>query len=310
MKKTNLVPRFIRCSTTVLMLSLIALSGRQAIVYGEDWRDQRCDEIQNRLDLLEGYAEQRGSDQPQVRSAPQIRKEIAEKEGELASLQSFQKLSETTQLSAIINNVPLVPIALIPKFPGTAPLLADILVRRGGDLLSDVNKREIRLRMTELPRLREEQTKVGQEIFLLRDESESLKCSDSRPGDGDYLLKIISGKWRAAETSGNLMEITRDGIGVLLEVDPTSALYGFRPGDNVLSDLKVVGDTLEASFTIRPLKEDCPMLGPLPVKAIIRFEPGNRTFTLTATRYPYCMGSCKWADNQSGTFVRTYSRVD
>lgn len=290
MNKSNLALRCLRFSTPLVLLTLILLS-LSVVAYGDEWKDQRCTELQTGLEGLE-------------KRAPKIREEIAEKEEELASLQSFQKVSETTQASAIINHVPLIPIALVVRFPGIAPLLSDMLVRRGGDLLSDINKREIRLKMTELPRLREEQSEVGRQIFILRDERESLSCGES-PTEGGAARRVV-GEWQVVET-GDFLRIKEEGSGMLLETMQND--FGFEEGDIVLSNFQVKSDLIEAELVLRAAKADCPTLRPITTKATINVQPGGKTFTLTAPSYAYCTQPCQWSKEQAGTLTRTFKRV-
>ena len=113
MNKFNPALRFISHLSAIIMLSLVVLLSRPAVAYGDDWKDQRCKEIQNGLTSLE-------------QRAPQIRKEIAEREEELGLLQKFQKGSEAVYLSTILNTVPLVPRAIIGSYPGMTPELARV----------------------------------------------------------------------------------------------------------------------------------------------------------------------------------------
>ena len=301
MNKFNPAIRFTSHLSAIIMLSLVVLLGRPAVAYGDDWKDQRCKEIQNGLTSLE-------------QRAPQIRKEIAEREEEMGLLQRFQKGSQAVYLSTILNTVPLVPRAIIGSYPGMTPELADMLVNRVSDLQAYVNQREIRVRQTELPRLQEEQTNVGRQIFLLRDESESLKCQSplaggNKSGEANLLQRIV-GEWEAEETR-SVIEITQDGNGVLSpdnDAEGKAAELGLKPGDTILANFRIVGDTLEAELTIRASKENCPSLEAKRVIATIKFQSDD-TFILTAPSYAYCIRPCRWTEQKTSTLTRTYHRI-
>jgi hypothetical protein len=265
--------------------------GLAADAYGDDWKDQRCREIQSGVASLE-------------QRAPEIREQIAKLENELGRLQSFQGGGQTIYLSTVINHVPGVAVAVVGSLTGMRPEFANELVNRTGDLQAYVNQREIRVRKTELPALQEEQTDVGRRIFLLRDERDSLKCSET--GEIDQSFRRIVGEWKIEETE-QFARIEPEGRGMLLETMENT--YGFEEGDIFLTNFGVDGEVIKAELTIRASKEDCPSLNPRAVPASIKVQPDSNTFTLTAANYSYCTTSCQWTDEQVGTLTRTFVRI-
>lgn len=297
MSKLTPALRFVRLSTTLKVLPLVLLS-LPFVAYGDEWKELRCREIQNGLTNLE-------------QRAPKLREEIAKLERELGLLQSFQRGGQTVYLSTIINHVPVVAVAVVGSLTGMRPEFADVVVNRVGDLQAYVNQREIRVRITELPLLQEEQTNVGRQIFLLRDELESLQCPSAggdETRDPAKLLQRIAGEWQIAET-GNFVRIEPENNRAIL-LETAENTFGFEEGGTVLSKFRVAGDVIEAEFAIYASKDDCPSLRPVTVTATINVQPGGGAFTLTAPNYAYCTDICKWTDEKVGTIQRTFKRPD